>query len=448
MIQLRPIIFVAATTIVLHTSAEMASAACNDVPQGCKLSAVASFSYTNVENDDKDKIQFKMTKGQETPVADFGNPASDTTYDLCVYDNSELAASFDIRADGDCAAGGCWELKDGKGARYKDKTGSEAGITGIKLGTKPGEDKTTVLVKGKGVNLSDIVLPLSSPRLIVQLQNSLGQCWGAYFAPEEVANDEEKGTVKASTELRDFPVCGDGIKNGLESDIDCGLGCSPCAFEDNCNVNEDCISGDCDVTCQPGCNDSTTNGDETGIDCGGSCGATCPFGFGCNDNADCSTGLCRGTACSGKLVFATSSMHDGNLGGLSGADAICNARGTAARPGTSWTAWLSTNAVAAIDRIIDQEYWVSSGLRLFTGKDQITNTGMPSTAVSTNELGQDAFGLRWTGTNNDGTANSSRCSEWTTTEAFGVIGDNTPAFWSAAGSLDCVGAYRLICFEN
>jgi hypothetical protein len=42
------------------------------------------------------------------------------------------------------------------------------------------------------------------------------------------------------------PTCTDGVKNGSETDVDCGGGtCSPCANGDICAVGSDCLSGTC-----------------------------------------------------------------------------------------------------------------------------------------------------------------------------------------------------------
>ena len=50
-------------------------------------------------------------------------------------------------------------------------------------------------------------------------------------------------------------------------------------------------------------------------------------------------------------VFVTDTGYEGNLGGLAGADAICQAQGNAVYPGTFWVAWLSTSTVDAVDRL-------------------------------------------------------------------------------------------------
>jgi hypothetical protein len=77
--------------------------------------------------------------------------------------------------------------------------------------------------------------------------------------------------------------CSDGVKNGGESDIDCGGGCPACDDGAGCATTDDCASGVCGQsrTCSaPTCSDGVTNGAEIGIDCGGAC-ATRVSGEGC-----------------------------------------------------------------------------------------------------------------------------------------------------------------------
>ena len=48
------------------------------------------------------------------------------------------------------------------------------------------------------------------------------------------------------------PTCGDGQRNGVETDIDCGGACPPCAAGKVCILPADCQSASCvGGTCQP-----------------------------------------------------------------------------------------------------------------------------------------------------------------------------------------------------
>jgi hypothetical protein len=92
--------------------------------------------------------------------------------------------------------------------------------------------------------------------------------------------------------------CGDGVKNGLETDKDCGGGqCPPCDVGGDCKAGSDCTSGVCNPggKCEmPKCNDGVQNGTETDVDCGQDCPNQCGPGQGCNANPDCTGDNCTG----------------------------------------------------------------------------------------------------------------------------------------------------------
>ncbi|CAF3821000.1 unnamed protein product, partial [Adineta steineri] len=98
------------------------------------------------------------------------------------------------------------------------------------------------------------------------------------------------------------PTCTDGIKNGAETNIDCGAGtCPGCATSVACTDKSQCASGVCDgssKTCADSSyNDGVLNGDETGIDCGGKSPNKCAQGIGCKVTADCDKALCTNGLC-------------------------------------------------------------------------------------------------------------------------------------------------------
>ncbi len=110
--------------------------------------------------------------------------------------------------------------------------------------------------------------------------------------------------VCAGNNLCQGPGCGDGVRNGNETDVDCGgANCgATCVPNRACLVNDDCTSGVCpaegedgEFVCQaPDCNDGTMNGSESATDCGGQCGP-CGDGDACaNDGDNCASGVCSG----------------------------------------------------------------------------------------------------------------------------------------------------------
>jgi len=73
------------------------------------------------------------------------------------------------------------------------------------------------------------------------------------------------------------PTCADGIKNGNETDMDCGGGtCPPCATGKQCLVGTDCVSGNCS---------------------GGVCVALLANGSACSSGSQCSSSFCVSGVC-------------------------------------------------------------------------------------------------------------------------------------------------------
>ncbi len=104
------------------------------------------------------------------------------------------------------------------------------------------------------------------------------------------------------------PACDDNVKNGTETDDDCG-GPGQC---DRCGVGQICVAAsDCESVvclapennpvgaCQaPTCKDGVSNGGESDIDCGGADCEGCKDGEKCNQSADCTGVLsCKNGVC-------------------------------------------------------------------------------------------------------------------------------------------------------
>ena len=93
------------------------------------------------------------------------------------------------------------------------------------------------------------------------------------------------------------PNCADGVHNGAETGVDCG-GSSPnclrCAAGQGCGAASDCQSGVCvGGLCQPPtCTDGIKNGTETDTDCGGGSCPGCALQRHCAAPTDCQSGVC------------------------------------------------------------------------------------------------------------------------------------------------------------
>ncbi|MDI1450420.1 sialidase family protein [Polyangium sp. 6x1] len=123
----------------------------------------------------------------------------------------------------------------------------------------------------------------------------------------------------------DGPFCCplDPIKNGDETDVNCGGSCavkcadagidcttsaqcgtSTCGGTNKCAAQacvdgDDCMSGVCSGNiCQAAtCTDGVKNGSEGDADCGGNCPAKCALTKTCNAHADCASGACSSGVC-------------------------------------------------------------------------------------------------------------------------------------------------------
>lgn len=94
--------------------------------------------------------------------------------------------------------------------------------------------------------------------------------------------------------------CFNGLKDGSESDINCGgPNCYPCGTNKSCVISSDCASLVCKAgKCQAAtCSDQIKNGKEADIDCGAWCPVACGLGKSCISASDCISGICMNGAC-------------------------------------------------------------------------------------------------------------------------------------------------------
>jgi hypothetical protein len=102
---------------------------------------------------------------------------------------------------------------------------------------------------------------------------------------------------RCSTQLPVDP-CHDRIRDGDETDVDCGGSCHACSEAAVCVAASDCQTGGCDAgRCRAAtCNDGLHDGFESDIDCGGACvliaHKVCAAGKHCHSNDDCASQVC------------------------------------------------------------------------------------------------------------------------------------------------------------
>jgi hypothetical protein len=153
-------------------------------------------------------------------------------------------------------------------------------------------------------------------------------------------------------------------------------------------------------------------------------------------------------------LFVTSTVHiGGSLGGLEGADALCQARADAAGLAGTYRAWLSGPGVDARDRFAGARGWVRTDGKPFANSiTQIVDGKFwyPPTLDENGDL--PASWEVWTGTDLNGIGydhGGNFCSGWTSEDAeiFALQGDRESArpWWTDSHIRRCNETGRLYC---
>lgn len=162
-----------------------------------------------------------------------------------------------------------------------------------------------------------------------------------------------------------------------------------------------------------------------------------------------------------RRVFITSTPYNGNLGGLSGADAKCQDRANIVGLGGIWKAWLSDNNTSVSSRFdhASVPYVLLNGVTIANNWDDLTDGSLQS-PINTTELKnlRDPYASVWTGTSINGsianTSTTRNCNNWSSSEAgeYGFLGasNKSDRWWSEFANVDCnMSAYKgLYCFEQ
>ncbi len=132
-------------------------------------------------------------------------------------------------------------------------------------------------------------------------------------------------------------------------------------------------------------------------------------------------------------------INNGNLGGISGADAICNS--ALNKPAGTYKAMISdgnsslggrvacTTANCSVGGVAENFYWALSPDTEYENADSeligITNASAIFTFPITNQIAVVAGGAAWTGLNADFTSSANNCSGFTSNAGFGTLGTST-----------------------
>ena len=334
-------------------------------------------------------------------------------------------------------------------------------------GTKPAPDSGAKPTPDKGVCTPSCEGRQCGP-------DGCGGSCGGCTAPK-VCNTQTGQCVSSCTPSCSGRECGD---NG------CGGSCGSCSPPLSCTSAGLCA-------CQPQC-----SGKQCGPDgCGGSCG-NCPGGAQCQSNGTCScqpqcagkqcgsdgcggfcgncpsqhtcdaTGMCVSTSPTWTIVMtALNEAHPGNLGGLSGADALCQAQANATGHKGVYKAFLSGATRDAKDLVVGTdaatvEVTNINGQKLYDSWNQIFASTKWSTSaqlfsfngtlVDEGKVSPDWYDARaWHGSHTNGTVRPGYdCGSWSTTVGTGACGELDIVAWLSTLTNTCDTHLAVVCVKT
>lgn len=154
----------------------------------------------------------------------------------------------------------------------------------------------------------------------------------------------------------------------------------------------------------------------------------------------------------GKVVFVTDTISKGNLGGLNGADAICQQEANAAGWSGDFRAWLSDSTTSAAERLTQstEPYFLPNARRVADNWSDLTD-GSLQTAINLNARGRAPaqtcpMTSVWTSTTTSGALSSTNhCSNWTSDSEVAARGTMSFANgrWTENGFATC--NFAVIC---
>ncbi|HYC00058.1 MAG TPA: choice-of-anchor Q domain-containing protein [Candidatus Limnocylindrales bacterium] len=129
-------------------------------------------------------------------LSELGDPTSQTSYRLCIYDTTanvhSVAATTSAPAGGTCAARACWRSRTGRGYQYADRDATPEGLSKLKL-TVGATGQASIKLLARGPLLELPALPLSQEsHVVAQLLTSDAGCWQTTLPAPAVVNDASR----------------------------------------------------------------------------------------------------------------------------------------------------------------------------------------------------------------------------------------------------------------
>ncbi len=160
-----------------------------------------------------------------------------------------------------------------------------------------------------------------------------------------------------------------------------------------------------------------------------------------------------------KYVFYSGTQINGNLGGVSGADAACQSWGNSSSHPGIYQAWISDSTSSPATRFITHSsflYVLFNGITIANNWADLTSGSIRAPINIDQGGGSHPTYYAWTNTLSNGTSagSFSNCNNWTnsTTSFLGVTGENwvTNSSWTDFTSFNqsCPTPVNLYCFQQ
>jgi hypothetical protein len=188
-------------------------------------------------------------------------------------------------------------------------------------------------------------------------------------------------------------------------------------------------------------------------------------GIACGAGNICDGGACRALRCGDPgidcLVFISSTRHTGNLGGLAGADTICQNLANAAGIPGQFMAWLSDSSASPSTRFPTKSsspYKLLNGGKIADNWADLTD-GTLDAFISVPDTGDEGGSgpgdYSWTATLGNGLATGEHCNNWTSASsgATGTAGYQRRALeaggkWTVYTQATCQTNLHLYCVQQ
>ena len=253
-------------------------------------------------------------------------------------------------------------------------------------------------------------------------------------------------------------ICGNSIKEGTEA-------CDDGNQDDTDACLATCEAASCgDGLVRAGVEDCDDANSENTDACLNTCKApACGDGFvqdgieACDDKNGVNDDTCSNACQQPRRIFVTSTLHEGNLGGLAGADLECQNRANATQLEGTFVAWLSDDTgspTTRLDTSFTGAYKLVDGSVIVSAGWADLTDGTLAHAIDHDEKGVETINKYvWSNTTSKGEkVGADSCKGWSSAQLAddGHLGNSSAVdtLWSDVGANGCAGSYRLYCVEN